>query len=77
MNTIERFGEPAPVRPYDPNTRALGIKIERHIRKKGWKKSIKIITGSQWKDPKDGSYHTFLGAIRVQLNREGFSDVQE
>lgn len=61
------YAEPLPVRPYDPETVDLAAKIARHLRKKGWKKHR--IT-NKWIDKLDFSEHTFLGATKIQMNRE-------
>jgi hypothetical protein len=62
MNTAE------PVRLYVPENVALGVKLVRHLRKKGWKQSFKT---DKWVDPTDKEEHTFMAALKIQLQREG------
>lgn len=54
-----------PIKPYDPDSVSLRTKIERHLRRKGWKKQ----RGS-WTHPTKGTSHTLTAAIRYQLDAE-------
>lgn len=69
ITVISRFTEPAPSRPYDPDSSKVNLetKICRHLRNKGWKWSRKA---EKWADPKDGTQHSLAAAISIQLNRE-------
>jgi hypothetical protein len=57
-----------PVRPYDPDTVALRTKIERHLRRKGWRESKGL-----WVSPNSGMSHTLTAAIKRQLQAEGYT----
>jgi len=76
VNTIEAFGIPEPVRPYNPDNCdvLLGTKIARHLRRKGWKQ-VTVRGEKVWEDKKDRSTHSFTAAVRIQLHREGYKDV--
>jgi hypothetical protein len=78
ITTISRFAPPEPTRPYEPDKVALGTKLERHLRKKGWKK-VRVTRDSDparvWLDKKDDSLHSLTAAVRLQLHREGYKDV--
>ncbi len=54
-----------PVRPYDPDTVSLRTKIERHLRRKGWRESKGL-----WVSPRTYSEHTLTAAIKRQLQAE-------
>lgn len=57
-----------PVRPYDPDTVSLRTKVERRLRRKGWKQQK-----GDWTHPKTGESHTLTAAVRIQLQVEGFA----
>ena len=56
-----------PVRPYDPDTVSLRTKVERRLRRKGWKQQK-----GDWTHPKTGESHTLTAAVRIQLQVEGY-----
>lgn len=60
MNTSD------PVRPYDPDKVSLRTKIERHLRRRGWKQQK-----GDWTHPVSGESHTLTAAVRLQLQKEG------
>lgn len=54
-------------KPYDPDTVSLRTKIERHLRRKGWKRRS---TDHKWINPATGEGHTLTAAVRRQLHLE-------
>lgn len=56
-----------PIKPYDPDTVGLRTKIERHLRRKGWKKQ-----NGAWLNPSTGKPHTLTAAVKWQLFSEGY-----
>lgn len=60
-----------PERPYDPDKVALSTKIERHLRRKGWKQVRK---SGKWLNTHDLSEHSLIGAVRIQMHKEGWEE---
>lgn len=60
-----------PERPYDPDRVALNTKIERHLRRKKWKKSRE---SGKWLDPSNLSEHSLTAAVRIQMHKEGWEE---
>lgn len=60
-----------PPRPYNPDEVNLSTKIERHLRRKGWKQ---VRDSGKWLNTHDLTEHTFMAAIRHQLHKEGWEE---
>jgi len=56
-----------PIKPYDPDNVSLRTKVERHLRRKGWKKDH---TSGLWTHKDSASKRTLTAAIRHQLDAE-------
>ena len=52
---------------YNPDNSDLGAKVARHLRRKGWVRSMK---SDKWVDPESKEGHSFTAAVRIQLHRE-------
>lgn len=63
-----------PFNEYDPSSVALGTKIARHLRRKGW---VQSRATSKWVDPRDSKEHEFTAAIRLQLRAEHCTFVEQ